>query len=211
MKRIAPVYADAALVVYDKPCGLLSVPGRGIDKADCLVTRARAEFPDALTVHRLDMDTSGLIVLARGAENQRRLSMAFAGRQVDKRYVAVVAGTGLAPRQGRIDLPLVCDWPRRPRQKIDCIEGKPSRTRFCVLDTDAARGVSRLELIPVTGRSHQLRVHLAAWGHPILGDPLYAPEAVRAAAPRLLLHAAVLTLAHPQTGKRMHLAAPVPF
>ncbi|HEY6896871.1 MAG TPA: RluA family pseudouridine synthase [Rhodocyclaceae bacterium] len=194
---LAVVYADDWLLVLDKPAGLLSVPGRGADKADCLVARAQREFADSLIVHRLDMETSGLIVLARGEEMHRRLSRQFREREVAKRYVAVAAGQ-LVADEGSIDLPLITDWPNRPRQKVDHDIGKPSLTHYRVLSRDA--DTTRVELEPVTGRSHQLRVHLLSLGHPLLGDRLYAPQAIAEAVPRLLLHAWLLAFTHPQTG-----------
>ena len=209
---IDPLYADDSLLVFDKPSGLLAVPGRGVDKQDCLSARSQAHYQDALVVHRLDMATSGLIVMARGTQAQRALSRAFAGREVDKRYVAVVAGQPAAPQHawGTIDLPLVVDWPNRPLRIVDPARGKPSVTRWRILGP-AGAGATRLELEPVTGRSHQLRVHLRELGHPILGDALYAPPAVRAQASRLLLHARSLGFAHPATGEWMRFEAPPPF
>jgi tRNA pseudouridine32 synthase/23S rRNA pseudouridine746 synthase len=201
------LHADAALVVADKPAGVLSVPGRGADKQDCMAARVQAAFPDALIVHRLDMATSGLLLFARGPAMQRTLSMAFERREVDKRYVAVVAGMpeGPAGADGwaSIDFPLAADWPNRPRQQVDAERGRPSRTRWRVLGPGPLPGTTRLELEPVTGRSHQLRVHLAALGHPIVGDTLYAPPAVAAAAPRLLLHASELAFDDPRGGGRL--------
>jgi tRNA pseudouridine32 synthase/23S rRNA pseudouridine746 synthase len=209
------VHADAALLVFDKSAGLLAVPGRGEDKQDCLATRAQAEFPDALVVHRLDMATSGLIVMARGLPAQRALNLAFEKRQVHKQYVAVVQGLmelpDTADRWGLIDLPLILDWLNRPRSIVDHAQGRSSRTRWQVLEHDTAAGTTRVLLEPVTGRSHQLRVHLQALGHPILGDPLYAPPAVTAAAPRLLLHARRLALFHPASGEPMVFDCPPPF
>lgn len=207
------LYADAHLLAFDKPSGLLSVPGRGADKSDCVATRALAQWPDARVVHRLDQPTSGVIVLARGLEMQRMVSDAFAQRRVDKRYVAIVDGW---PGQdaGVIDLPLIADWPNRPRQRVDAIVGKPALTRWSVLSreiaTDGTR-CARLALSPETGRSHQLRVHLQAIGHPILGDALYAGDAAQARAPRLLLHAEALALAHPATGADLRIESPPPF
>ncbi len=201
-------HADTHLIVAEKPAGLLSVPGRGPDKADCVVARVRADYADALTVHRLDQATSGLIVLARGPEAHRTLSMAFAGHNVAKAYVAVVAGQ-VAEDEGEIDLPLIADWPNRPRQTVDRARGKPSLTRYRVVER--AEGTTRLELEPVTGRSHQLRVHLMAIGHPILGDGLYAPLEALAASPRLLLHAWALGLPHPASGDIMRFTSPPPF
>jgi len=204
------VYADRSLLVVSKPFGLLSVPGRGPDKADCLVSRLRTVFPDALIVHRLDMDTSGLLVLARGAEMHRALSIAFQERQVDKRYIAVVDGE-LPGAGGEINLPLVIDWPNRPRQMVDHEHGRPSLTRWRALGYDAASDSSRVELEPVTGRSHRLRVHLMSLGHPILGDTLYASPAARDKAARLQLHAAQLAFDHPVSGKRLSFSNPPPF
>jgi len=204
------VHADDALLVVSKPSGLLSVPGRGADKQDCLASRVQAQYPDALIVHRLDMETSGLLVLARGKEMHRRLSILFQKRQVEKRYVAVVDGA-LVATSGEIDLPLIGDWPNRPRQKVDLASGKPSLTRYRLLDYDAASNSSRVELRPETGRSHQLRVHLQALGHPILGDALYAGAAVQAKAPRLLLHAESLAFVHPEHGAGLTFSSATPF
>lgn len=196
-----------------KPAGLLAVPGRGAQLQDCLARRVQRVYADALVVHRLDMATSGLIAMARGAQAQRRMSIAFARREVDKRYVAVVAGHLAAPAGdgwGEIDLPLAADWPRRPRQRVDAEHGKASRTRYRVLGHDAIPGTTRLELQPLTGRTHQLRVHLAAIGHPIVGDMLYAPE-LASLAPRLLLHATALVLPHPVRGDRLAFTSAPPF
>ncbi|WBY01153.1 pseudouridine synthase [Ramlibacter tataouinensis] len=204
------VHADAHLVVADKPAGLLCVPGRGEGKQDCLSARVQAAYPDALIVHRLDMATSGLCVFARGADMQRRLSSAFAGREVHKHYEAIVAGEP-AGDAGEVGLPLLADWPNRPRQKVDHESGKPSLTRWRKLGRGPLPGTTRLALEPVTGRSHQLRVHLAALGHPILGDALYAPPDALAASPRLLLHAAALALAHPATGTPHRWTSATPF
>lgn len=206
----SPVYEDAHLIVLDKPSGLLTVPGRGEHLQDCLIHRAQAVRPDALIVHRLDMDTSGLVVLARGAAVQRQLSMLFQSRQVDKAYEALVAGRVLAD-QGEVDLPLITDWPRRPRQMVDPVHGKPSQTRYRVLQRDEAGLWTRLRLEPLTGRSHQLRVHCLALGHPILGDPLYADAPSRAMSPRLCLHATALAWVHPATGERVEVHSPTPF
>ncbi|MBX3653655.1 MAG: RNA pseudouridine synthase [Ramlibacter sp.] len=209
------VHVDEGLVVTDKPAGLLCVPGRGPDKQDCLAARVQALYPDAMVVHRLDMATSGLCVMARGAEAQRRLSMAFAARDVAKCYEAVAQGHLAAPHSddgwGTIDLPLIPDWPNRPLSKVDRVNGKPSITRWRVLAHDLAAQTTRLALEPVTGRSHQLRLHLQALGHPLLGDALYAPAAVLALAPRLLLHATTLSLTHPLNGQRMSFHSPAPF
>jgi len=208
-----PLYADDTLLVFDKPSGLLAVPGRGADKQDCLSARVQACYPDALIVHRLDLATSGLMVMARGAAVQRALSQAFAAREVMKRYIAVVSGRLEAPPEGWgiIDLPIIVDWPNRPLRMVDHQIGKPSLTRWRVLGHDASGTCTRVELEPVTGRSHQLRVHLRELGHPILGDALYAPPDVQALASRLLLHAGSLGFMHPLTGARLTFESPVPF
>jgi len=202
---IQVVFVDDAVVVLEKPESLLSVPGRGPDKQDCLSARVQRQFPDALVVHRLDMATSGLIVMARGAAAQRTLSDAFAHRMVAKRYEAVVHGQILGePHSWQvIDLPIGVDWPNRPRRVIDHAHGKASTTRLQIGHYDPVNHVTHVVLEPLTGRTHQLRVHLQAIGHPILGDYLYAPPEVAAQSPRLLLHASDLTFAHPVTGRTM--------
>ena len=199
---VQPVYEDDDLLVLCKPSGLLCVPGRGPDKQDCLSARAQQRWPGALIVHRLDQATSGLVLMARHIDAQRRLGHAFAERQVHKRYQAVVQGQ-LGGNDGAwhdIDLPIAADWARRPLRVIDPALGKPSLTRWRALAHDTAARTTRLELEPVTGRTHQLRVHLAAIGHAILGDALYADAATQAQAPRLLLHASQLAFMHPMTG-----------
>ena len=204
------IYRDDALLVLNKPSGLLSVPGRGEEKQDSLAQRVQAEYPEALVVHRLDMATSGLMILARGPGIQRQLHRLFAERAVAKCYQAVVNGR-LEPQAGSIRLPLLTDWPNRPKQKVDPERGKPSVTHYRLLDYQPETDSSRVELIPETGRSHQLRVHMQAIGHVILGDNLYAEPALRAKAPRLLLHATALAFTHPQTGQRLQLQSPAPF
>lgn len=205
---VAYVYRDAHLLLIDKPSGLLSVPGRGEDKADCAIARVQADYPEALTVHRLDMSTSGLLLMARGKDMQRALSGLFERGEIDKTYLADVRGVPCPPA-GEIDLPLITDWPNRPRQKVDHEIGKPSRTLYETLHSGS--GISRLRLTPLTGRSHQLRVHLASLGHPILGDDLYADPLSLAARPRLALHATALSFRHPVTGDRLALETPCPF
>jgi tRNA pseudouridine32 synthase/23S rRNA pseudouridine746 synthase len=202
------LYVDEHLLVLDKPSGLLAVPGRGEDKQDCLSLRAQRLWPDARVVHRLDMATSGLFLMARSLAMQRLLSRAFEERAVDKRYEAVVHGV-LREAQGEIALPLSADWPNRPLQKVDMDQGRASVTRWRVLEAGADN--TRLALEPVTGRTHQLRVHLQAIGHPIVGDALYAPSAVQALAPRLLLHACEMRLMHPASGEPLVLASAAPF
>lgn len=213
MTDIQVVFVDESLLVLDKPAGLLSVPGRGEDKQDCLSRRAQQHYPDALVVHRLDMATSGLLVMARGMAVQRKLNDAFAARSVHKRYEAVVDGV-IEAADGTwqlIDLPILLDWPNRPRRIIDAQRGKPSSTRWQLLGTDPLHNTSRLALEPITGRSHQLRVHLQAMGHAILGDMLYAPPQVVAQSSRLLLHACMLELTHPVDLQRMRFISPAPF
>jgi len=202
------LHIDDALLVALKPAGLPAVPGRAEGLQDCLASQVAAAFDDALVVHRLDMATSGLMLFARGPEVQRALSRAFELRTVHKRYVAVVHGR-VASEHGEIDLPLMADWPNRPLQKVDRVHGRPSLTRYRVTGLEADR--TRLELEPVTGRAHQLRVHLLAIGHPILGDALYAPPEARAAAQRLLLHAARLRFEHPVSGATVTFESAAPF
>jgi tRNA pseudouridine32 synthase/23S rRNA pseudouridine746 synthase len=207
-----PVYADADLVAVDKPHGLPSVPGRAAGLQDCAYCRVRDAFPDALVVHRLDMPTSGLLLFARGAVNQRILSRAFADRGITKHYVAEVDGDIMGD-EGIVDLPLRADWPNRPRQVVDRLGGKPSLTHWRRLRQPAsARDRSRLELRPLTGRTHQLRVHLQAIGHPIVGDTLYGPaQDAESSFQRLHLHAHRLAFTHPRTGLYIELSSPVPF
>ena len=199
------IYQDDYLLVANKPAGLLAVPGRGAEKQDCLSARLQQQFPDALVVHRLDMATSGLMLFARGAEMQRHLSVMFSNREVEKRYVAVLAGK-LEAESGEVNLPIMADWPKRPLQKVDAQQGKPSLTRYRLLGIDS--DISRVELEPITGRTHQLRVHMAAIGHPILGDALYGDAS---SAPRLLLHASTLSLSHPATRVLLHFDSMPPF
>jgi len=203
------IHLDDDLLVVDKPAGLLSVPGRGPDKQDCLSQRVQAQVPGALVVHRLDMATSGLLLFARGLAAQRALNRAFEHRQVHKIYRAVVHGVPLQDH-GSIDLPLIADWPRRPRQIVDLQQGKPALTHWRRLQLQSD-GASPMELRPITGRSHQLRVHMAAIGHPILGDDLYAHEQACAMAPRLLLHACQLTVLHPHTQEPLSFYSAAPF
>jgi tRNA pseudouridine32 synthase / 23S rRNA pseudouridine746 synthase len=205
---LVPIYADSHLAAFNKPTGLLAVPGRGTDKQHCLASIARGQFDDALVVHRLDQATSGIMLFARGQRMQSALGKMFEQRQIYKRYVAVIEGQLRMPQVAEqkldddsddwalIDLPLVADWPNRPRQQVCHERGKPSHTRYRVLAYDAASNTTRVELVPITGRSHQLRVHLQAIGHPICGDALYGDAATQ---PRLMLHASELSFCHPAT------------
>lgn len=206
-------HEDDAMLVLDKPAGLLTVPGRGEVHQDCLLHRARGRWPDAEVVHRLDLATSGLVVFGRGAAPQAALSAAFRARTAHKRYEALLHGVLPAAwgDAGEVALPLGTDWDWRPMQRVDPEHGRPALTRWRVLARDAERGCTRVELEPVTGRSHQLRVHMLALGHPIQGDPLYGPPESQSAAPRLLLHACALALAHPVSGALLSWHSPPPF
>ena len=204
---LAVIHEDHELLVVNKPSGLLSVPGRGEHLADCLLKRVQDAFPQALLVHRLDRDTSGLIAFALSPHAQRHLSRQFEERKVKKTYVARVWGR-LEPKVGTVDLPLIVDWPNRPRQMVDHENGKPAVTDWRVLK--ASDTESRVRLMPKTGRSHQLRVHMLALGHPILGDPFYADgEALNF--PRLMLHSEELRIGHPDGGEGMRFRAKAPF
>jgi tRNA pseudouridine32 synthase/23S rRNA pseudouridine746 synthase len=201
------LHEDAQLLLVDKPSGLLSVPGRGPELADCLLSRIQAVFPDALLVHRPDRDTSGLMVFALTPHAQRHLGLQFEKRQIKKSYVARVWGR-MAQTTGTVDLPLIVDWPNRPLQKVDFETGKPAVTAWRVLRRSEAE--TRVRLFPKTGRSHQLRVHMQSLGHPILGDPFYATGPARDF-PRLMLHAESLRLRHPEGGVGMTFRAKLPF
>ncbi len=201
-------YADEDILVVDKPTLLLSVPGRGPEKQDCLVGRLTEQYGEVLVVHRLDWETSGLMVLARNKAAHRNLSIQFQEREVSKQYIAVVYGH-LDEERGEVDLPLICDWPNRPRQMVDLEKGKPSLTRWELQGKGDSR--SRVLLSPLTGRSHQLRVHMLSMGHPILGDPLYAEGEALRMAERLLLHATALGFSHPATAEAMAFESPPPF
>ena len=197
-KDLNILFEDKNLLILDKPSGLLSVPGRTEDKQDCLISRVQMKFPEALIVHRLDMATSGLLMLARNKEMHRQLSRLFQERKVKKEYTAVVDGI-IEDNSGEIDLPLITDWPNRPRQKVDYENGKPSKTLFHVLQRDKKKASTRVSLKPETGRTHQLRIHMLSIGHAILGDHLYANPEAKRKSDRLLLHANYLSFRHPVT------------
>jgi tRNA pseudouridine32 synthase/23S rRNA pseudouridine746 synthase len=201
------IHRDSQIVVVHKPAGLLSVPGRGDDLADCLIGRLRRAFPEVLLVHRLDLDTSGVMVFALTRAAQANLGQQFEMRQVRKVYLARVRGR-LEPKEGRVDLPLTVDWPNRPRQQVNHETGRAAVTDWRVVR--AEQDESRVRLMPQTGRSHQLRVHMAEIGHPILGDPLYATGAARDF-PRLMLHAESLRLRDIESGRSVTFSAPCPF
>jgi tRNA pseudouridine32 synthase/23S rRNA pseudouridine746 synthase len=202
------VYKDDDLLVVSKPAGLLSVPGKPAELADCMLTRAASAFPGALLTHRLDMDTSGLLLLAMNKRAQGVIGKHFERRLIHKTYIARIWGRP-EKNSGTIDLPLCFDFENRPRQKVCFINGRPSQTNWKVLERDETSTLVELE--PLTGRSHQLRVHMLSMGHPIIGDPLYAPEAAQQAAPRLLLHAQALKLHHPGTGQIVDFEDACPF
>jgi tRNA pseudouridine32 synthase / 23S rRNA pseudouridine746 synthase len=202
------VFADDHLLVLNKPAGLLSVPGRGPNLQDCLSARVQVAYPSALVVHRLDRDTSGLMIMALDLAAQRALNRQFAERVVEKRYVALVFGQP-TNAEGVVDLPMRKDFARPPCHMIDPIAGRPARTDWRVVERIKDR--ARLEIRPVTGRSHQIRLHLASLGHPILGDNLYAPPEVRGLANRLCLHATGLSLLHPTTQQRYAWTSACPF
>lgn len=210
-ENIEVLYSDKALIVVNKPENILSVPGRGPDKKDCVVSRLQDRFPTVRVVHRLDCATSGLMVLALTIESQRELSRQFHDREIRKRYLACVAGH-CQHDEGEIELPLMADWPNRPRQKVDP-DGKPALTRYHCLERGLQNGIpfSRVALTPVTGRSHQLRVHMLHLGHVILGDQLYGDNASKQAAGRMQLHAEQLGFRHPQNGQTMDFEHHAPF
>jgi len=201
------LHEDAEVLLVDKPSGLLSVPGKGPNLADCLLSRIQNAFPDALLVHRLDRDTSGVMIFALTAHAQRHLGLQFEKRMTQKTYVARVWGVPDA-KSGTVDLPLIVDWPNRPLQKVCHETGKSAQTDWRVLKDQGE--TARVRLHPRTGRSHQLRVHMLAIGHPILGDPFYATGPARDF-PRLLLHSEELRFKHPQGGKSMKIRAKAPF
>ncbi len=205
-QAVEVVHDDSHLLVVEKPAGLLSVPGRLPENRDCVASRLQREYPDALTVHRLDQVTSGLMLFARGKAMQSALARLFERREIAKRYLARVEGR-MEGEAGTIDLPLICDWPNRPRQKVDHEVGKPALTRWRVLERDPGGAWSRVELEPVTGRSHQLRLHLASIGHPIVGDVFYGAGD----APRTCLHASRLAFVHPASGAALDLHSTPPF
>lgn len=201
------LHADHAILVVNKPAGLLSVPGKGVHLADCLMARLQAAFPTVLLVHRLDRDTSGVMVFAQTPAAQRHLGLQFEKRQTKKTYAARVWGE-MAQRRGTVDLPLCVDWPNRPRQMVDHVNGRAAVTDWRVQRVED--GTTRVQLMPQTGRSHQLRVHMLALGHPILGDPFYATGPARDF-PRLMLHAEELRLRHPDGGRGMAFRVACPF
>ncbi|AVR02805.1 bifunctional tRNA pseudouridine(32) synthase/23S rRNA pseudouridine(746) synthase RluA [Pluralibacter gergoviae] len=203
------LYQDEHIMVVNKPSGLLSVPGRQEEHRDSIMTRIQRDYPAAESVHRLDMATSGVIAVALTKAAERELKRQFREREPKKQYLARVWGHP-AQEKGLVDLPLICDWPNRPKQKVCFETGKPAQTEYEVLEY-APDNTARVLLKPITGRSHQLRVHMLVLGHPILGDRFYATPEALAMAPRLLLHAQTLTITHPAFGNSMTFRAPVDF
>ncbi len=204
------LYQDDYLLALNKPAGLLSVPGRGERLRDSLASRVQRRLACASVVHRLDMCTSGIMLMALDEQTHRALNRLFSERQVSKTYTALVAGR-MQSASGEVRLPLICDWPNRPRQIVDPVKGKTALTRYSVISYTEENNSTRVELIPVTGRTHQLRVHMQSLGHSILGDRLYADENIRNMAPRLLLHANRLSFRHPVNGRRIDCRCPAPF
>lgn len=204
------LYQDPHFIIALKPAGLLTVPGRGPDKQDCLIHRLLPAFPNSRIVHRLDMATSGMVIVAQSLAALQALGKLFETRQIHKEYTAVVAGL-VMDNCGEVKLPLICDWPNRPRQMVCHINGKSAHTDYEVLARDEQQQRTRIKLLPVTGRSHQLRVHMQALGHPILGDEFYAKGVALEAAPRLLLHASRLRFQHPLEDKLLDIRSPAPF
>ncbi len=201
------LHEDAEVLLVDKPSGLLSVPGKGPHLADCLLTRVQAAFPDALLIHRLDRDTSGVMIFGLTPHAQRHLGLQFEKRMTKKTYVARVWGVP-SEKTGLVDLPLVVDWPNRPKQMVCHESGKPAQTEWRVLKNEGS--TARMRLVPKTGRSHQLRVHMQSLGHPILGDPFYATGEARDY-PRLMLHSEELRFKHPNGGRSIKIRSPAPF
>ena len=209
-QQVTIIYVDDDILVVDKPSGLLSVPGKNVLNKDCLITRVQQQYPNAHIVHRLDMDTSGVMLLARGKANLSCLSRQFQERKAEKQYLAWVYGV-LQDDKGEINLPLCCDWPNRPKQIVHYELGKPSLTRFEVLERNPVTFQTKVLLKPVTGRSHQLRVHMAELGHPISGCEFYAHQDALKQADRLQLHAWKLSFIHPSTGALLTQIAPAVF
>lgn len=208
MHSVNILFSDSEIIIVDKAPGILSVPGRGPEKLDSVSHRLSLHFPEVHIVHRLDMATSGIMVFARNKEALRSLQQQFQNRQTEKSYQAIIAGH-LTPTQGAINLPMRCDWPNRPKQMVCYEYGKKSLTRWRIMEYTANN--TRVELIPFTGRSHQLRIHCDALGHPILGDNLYGTTESQAATEQLCLHAQTLTFTHPSTNKRLTFSSPAPF
>ncbi len=204
------LYIDSSIVVLNKPAGLLTVPGKPKDHSDCLLSRLRKEVFGALLVHRLDLDTSGVIIFARTGSSQVHLNKQFENQKILKSYMARVNGH-LLKDEDIINLPIIVDWPNRPIQKICFKTGKNASTHYKVIEREKGKNISRVKLHPITGRSHQLRLHMKSIGHPIIGDPLYADDATFAASNRLELHSFKIVITHPKTKKKQIFSSPIPF
>ncbi len=207
MDPLVILFQDDQILVVDKPAGLLSVPGKLEGRQDCLQSRLLAAYPDTLLVHRLDCDTSGVMIFARHKLAQGFLGQEFEKRRAEKSYVARVAGM-MEKDSGHVDLPIWTDWPNRPKQRVDHDQGRPAQTDWQVIARSADE--TRVRLFPKTGRSHQLRVHMTEIGHPILGDPIYAPQTARNFS-RMMLHAETLSLHHPRTRLPVTFTCACPF
>ena len=204
------IFEDDAIVVVDKPPNLLTTPGRGPDKQDCLYSRLLLKYPNLRVVHRLDMATSGLVIFALSHQAQVAMGKLFEQRLIHKTYIAIVSGR-LERQAGEVDLPLICDWENRPIQKVCHQTGKSAQTQYRVLKYDQVGGSTRVQLEPLTGRSHQLRVHMLSLGHPIVGDALYHSGYSQGEPSRLLLHAHKVEFIHPLTEKPVAFISAVPF
>ncbi len=209
-KEVEILYQDEFLLVVNKPEFLLTVPGRAPENKDCVITRLQKHFPEAVIVHRLDLDTSGLLIVPIQREAMSHIARQFQERKINKRYEAIVWGK-VAEQAGSIELPIKADWENRPKQIIDFEKGKNALTHYHVLEINESNQQSRLSLHPITGRSHQLRLHCKEIGHPIIGCDMYAHEQALAASPRLLLHACEISFTHPATKETLHISSPVPF
>ena len=205
------IHRDEDFMVIHKPAGLLTVPGKTVDLQDCLINRLVKEEPNTLLIHRLDRDTSGILVFGLTKLGQNRISRQFQERQTSKTYQAVVAGT--LEGEGTVDVPVIYDPSRPPLHIADSTHNKPAFTQWQAIEHFQINGVAvtRVKLTPITGRSHQLRVHMQYLGHPIVGDTLYANEEQQALMPRLCLHAERLSFYHPQTEQAVEFYCPVPF
>jgi len=209
---ITVVYQDDDIIAVNKPAGLLCVPG--LSHPDNLFDRVKRQYPNARVVHRLDMATSGLVIFALHHSAQKHLGQQFETRKIFKKYIALVSGATLE-HDGTVEAPLICDWPNRPKQMVDWIKGKSAKTRFHVTSSNPSEHFSRVELFPLTGRTHQLRVHMMHIGHPILGDNFYYPQDCllhkNLNISRLHLHAEEMQLAQPITAEPIRIECPAPF
>ncbi len=203
------VYEDDDLVVIEKPAGLLSVPGRLPEHQDSAYLRVLAQFPQAKITHRLDMATSGILMFAKHRDAEVAVSKMFQARTVEKHYIALVQGQ--LDAEGCVEVPLITDWENRPRQIVHFELGKPAKTLYQALSYDIETDITRVLLTPITGRSHQLRVHMQYIGHPITGDKLYHPEPTRSPLKRMALHASFLAFQQPLSGQSVAIHGRVPF